>query len=54
MAYSRDLPKMAGQQCGLWIEIAVILIETGDMVWFGMGGGTTGMDWMTGMDDWHR
>ena len=27
MAYSRDLPKMAGQHCivALWIEIAVIL-----------------------------
>ena len=49
MAYSRDLPKMAGQQCGLWIEIAVILIETGDMVWFGMGGGH---NWH-GLDDWH-
>ena len=48
MAYSRDLLKMAGQQCGLWIEIAVILIETGDMVWFGMGG----HDWH-GLDDWH-
>ena len=61
MAYSRDLPKMARQQCSvaLWIEIAVILeieIESGDMVWFGMGGGHDWhglLSWMNSLDDWH-
>ena len=40
MAYSRDLLKMARQQCGiaLWIEIAVILNWRYGMVWIGFVG----------------
>ena len=38
MAYSRDLPKMARQQCGImdWnCSNTYLEIEAGDVVWFG-------------------
>ena len=63
MAYSRDLPKMARQQCGImdWNYSDTYLeIETGDMVWGGdQMTGEFIHDWhgwmacMNGMDEWH-
>ena len=62
MAYSRDLPKMARQQCGImdW-HCSDTIMDFHGLLWGGSWPALmTGMDdwygwmgWMTGMDDWH-